>query len=58
MNLKKFSLKKLNLDKTKTLILIGVLTLLLFVGGATYAYFAFSSAGSISGNMNIILMLT
>ena len=54
MNLKKFSLKKLNLDKTKTLILIGVLTLLLFVGGATYAYFAFSSAGSISGNMNII----
>ena len=54
MNLKKFNLKKLKLDKTKTLILIGIITLLLFVGGATYAYFAFSSADSISGNMNII----
>ena len=54
MNLKKFSLKKLNLDKTKTLILIGVLTLLLFVGGATYAYFAFSSANPTQGNMEII----
>ena len=54
MNLKKFNLKHLKLDKTKTLILVGIITLLLFVGGATYAYFAFSSAGSISGNMNII----
>ena len=51
MKSKKFNLK---LDKTKTLILVGIITLLLFVGGATYAYFAFSSAGSISGNMNII----
>ena len=54
MKSKKFNLKNIKLDKTKTLILIGVITLLLFVGGATYAYFAFSSAGSISGNMNII----
>ena len=52
--MKKFNLKNIKLDKTKTLILIGIITLLLFVGGATYAYFAFSSAGSISGNMNII----
>ena len=52
--MKKFNLKNLKLDKTKTLILVGIITLLLFVGGATYAYFAFSSADSISGNMNII----
>ncbi len=54
MNLKKFNLKNIKLDKTKTLILVGIITLLLFVGGATYAYFAFSTADSISGNMNII----
>ena len=54
MKLKKFNLKNIKIDKTKTLILVGIITLLLFVGGATYAYFAFSSAGSISGNMNII----
>ena len=54
MKSKKFNLKNIKLDKTKTLILVGIITLLLFVGGATYAYFAFSSAGSISGNMNII----
>ena len=54
MNLKKFNLKHIKLDKTKTLILVGLITLLLFVGGATYAYFAFSTADSISGNMNII----
>ena len=52
--MKTFNLKNIKLDKTKTLILVGIITLLLFVGGATYAYFAFSSAGSISGNMNII----
>ena len=52
--MKKFNLKNIKIDKTKTLILVGIITLLLFVGGATYAYFAFSSAGSISGNMNII----
>ena len=52
--MQKFNLKNLKLNKTKTLILVGIITLLLFVGGATYAYFAFSSAGSISGNMNII----
>ena len=54
MNLKKFNLKKLNFNKTKTLILVGIITLLLFVGGATYAYFAFSSANTIRGNMEII----
>ncbi len=54
MNLKKFNLKKLKLNKTKTLILVGIITLLLFVGGATYAYFAFSSANTIRGNMEII----
>ena len=54
MKSKKFNLKNLKLNKTKTLILIGIITLLLFVGGATYAYFAFSTANSISGNMNII----
>ena len=52
--MQKFNLKNIKLDKTNTLILVGIITLLLFVGGATYAYFAFSSAGSISGNMNII----
>ena len=54
MNLKKFNLKKIKLNKTKTLILVGIITLLLFVGGATYAYFAFSSANTIRGNMEII----
>ena len=54
MNFKKFNLKKLNFNKTKTLILVGIITLLLFVGGATYAYFAFSSANTIRGNMEII----
>ena len=49
--MKKFNLK---LNKTKTLILVGIITLLLFVGGATYAYFAFSSAGPTQGNMEII----
>ena len=54
MNLKKFNLKKLNFNKTKMLMLVGIITLLLFVGGATYAYFAFSSANTIRGNMEII----
>ena len=52
--MKKFNLKNLKLDKTKTLILVGIITLLLFVGGATYAYFAFSSASPTQGNMEII----
>ncbi len=52
--MKKFNLKILKLNKTKTLMLIGIITLLLFVGGATYAYFAFSSAGPTQGNMEII----
>ena len=54
MNLKKFNLKRIKLNKTKTLILIGLITLLLFVGGSTYAYFAFSSAETTRGNMEII----
>ena len=49
--MKKFNLK---LNKTKTLILVGIITLLLFVGGATYAYFAFAQADSAQANMEII----
>ena len=52
--MKKFNLKTIKIDKTKTLILVGIITLLLFVGGATYAYFAFSSASPTQGNMEII----
>lgn len=52
--MQKFNLKTIKLDKTKTLIFVGIITLLLFVGGATYAYFAFSSANTIRGNMEII----
>ena len=52
--MQKFNLKIIKLDKTKTLILVSIITLLLFVGGATYAYFAFSSANTIRGNMEII----
>ena len=49
-------MKKINLklNKTKTLILVGIITLLLFVGGATYAYFAFAQADSAQANMEII----
>ena len=52
--MQKFNLKTIKLDKTKTLIFVGIITLLLFVGGATYAYFAFSTANTIRGNMEII----
>ena len=52
--MKKFNLKTIKIDKTKTLILVGIITLLLFVGGATYAYFVFSSASPTQGNMEII----
>ena len=54
MQKQKFNLKTIKIDKTKTLIFVGIITLLLFVGGATYAYFAFSSANTIRGNMEII----
>ena len=49
-------MKKINLklNKIKTLILVGIITLLLFVGGATYAYFAFAQADPAQANMEII----
>ena len=52
--MQKFSLKKAKLNKTKILMLVAIFTLMLFVGGATYAYFQNQTTGPTEGNLEII----
>ena len=52
--MQKFSLKKAKLNKTKILMLVAIFTLMLFVGGATYAYFQNQTTGQTEGNLEII----
>ena len=52
--MKNFNLKKLNLNKTKTLILIAIITLLVFVSGITYAYFQTQGGNGANTPINVL----
>ena len=49
--MKKFNLK---INKTKTLILIAIITLLVFVSGITYAYFQTQGNNGANANVNVL----
>lgn len=49
--MKKFNLK---INKTKTLIVIAIITLLLFVSGITYAYFLTQENNGANANVNVL----
>ena len=51
MELKKINLK---INKTKTLILIAIITLLVFVSGITYAYFQTQGNNGANANVNVL----
>ena len=46
--------KKIRLNKTILLIVVAIITLIVFIGGTTYAYFANDMADPTQKNMEII----